>query len=415
VLSATGEQSDVTFGAAGGGRIVGAGAVRMSASRDVTATVAGLLTLDAGSAGRTFAVAAQDLEIAGPLVAAALRVESLQGPLTIGGAADAAAAGLRIGGAEFQLIRAPEASFYAGSVSPGSTTRGSLTVQDLNVDPARVPRLNLFAGSAEDVMVRGVLAPTVTGGALAIGDAQSGSAWRPGRVLVSGSIGASSGSPAAGVTGVRAFDTVQLEAARDILIGSQRFIDLVAAAPATGIDVARDLPGGAAPTPDEVGRIFLTAGTASLSARERIVQLNTGLPGLYNGLFLTNGAAAPTAALLTVEPATVVDLFGAFVGQDAQVRTGRFAALARELQVHGAPGSDLVRFNGCPVGVAGACRTPVDSRPADVLGLLSDLEVAGEQATLEPLLAIASAPEDEDEADPVITGAGNEEIWRRRK
>ena len=50
----------------------------------------------------------------------------------------------------------------------------------------------------------------VNGGVLTIGESGGDSAFRPGRILVTGSIGASTGTLDTGYTGVRAFDEVAI-------------------------------------------------------------------------------------------------------------------------------------------------------------------------------------------------------------
>lgn len=432
-LNATGAGSDVTYGAAGGTPIQGATFVSLSASRDVTANVAGTLTLNQGSAGREYVIRANDLEIAGPLSAANLRVESVAGALTLGGAGTGPAGAMRISDAEFQRITVTgTASFYAGAA--GGSARGNLIVENLSVDPARVPRLFLGAGPANDVSVTGVLAPTADGGAVTIGDTAPDGAFRPRRILVSGAIGSAAGGPDTGFTNVRAFDAVTLNARDDIILGSPRFISLVQSVPPEQVDISQNQPAGVAPTPEEQGRIYLVSDSVSLSANNRIVQQNTGTAQAQNGLVVSgDGSAATTGDGLTVADADLVDLFGVFrnaggVQMGLSASTGNLTLL----QV------GTVRFNGCAL-VGGSCASAsmmqgsMQAQTAQIAdyasgdsegGADSDSEdedegedegggEAGGPFTETPLLRPA-APEAE-QSDPVSTGTGSEELWRTQR
>jgi filamentous hemagglutinin family protein len=436
-LIARGAQADVAFGAASGSRLAGATGVIVAAGRDATLNVAGALTLTSGSAGRAFTIRAVDLDLAGPLTAATLRVESLQGGLTLGGTsrsgapvAAAPAEGLLISDAEFQrLLIADTAGFYA--LAPGN-----LIVNDLTVDPARIPHLTFGAGAAYDVVVAGALTPSVSGGVLTIGESAADALFRPGRILVTGAIGASMGSPATGYSGVRAFDEVSLNARRDVILGAARFADLVGAALPDQIDIARNQPSGVAPADSERDRIFLTAGVLSVSASDRIVQQNTGTLARPNGLYLTNRAATPAEVVLTVTPAEVVDVFGAYLDRNGALRSGLSAVGSSDVQVDGSA-TRTVRFNG--LGIAGgggsgggvvaaieanaqqtsqitaaAAAAVEDSGLGDGDGGSEATPVAGVPVP-PPVLTVAQPNADDIVLDPVVAGAGSDEIWRSKR
>ena len=97
---------------------------------------------------------------------------------------------------------------------------------------------------------------------------------------------------------------VNLNALRDVILGSPRFVSLVAATAPGDIDISGNRPTGVSPTADERDRIFLTSGSLSLSASERIVQQNTGTRGLPNGILITSQILSARA--LSVTPARVV-------------------------------------------------------------------------------------------------------------
>jgi filamentous hemagglutinin family protein len=455
-LTARGAQADVSFGAPAGSALTGASAVNLSAGRDVTANVSGLLTLANGSAGRTFTIRAGDLDITGPLTAQTLRIESLAGALTLGGGSSSAPAGgaaagvegLRITDAEFQRLQVSgQTGFYAGS--PNGTARGDLVVLDLNITPSRVANLVLAAGGANDIRISGVIAPTVSGGTLTVGDTAT-TGFAPGRILLSGSIGFSTGSPDAGFTGVRAFDEVGLNAQRDIIMGSARFIALVNGLAPSQIDIAHDMPSGVAPVGDEIGHIFLTAGVLGLSAQAKIVQENTGTPARGNGFYLANIAAAPRDTVLTVTTAQVVDLFGSLRDKNGVLRSGSSAA--RAIQVTGfgggtpSLGATDLRFNGTETrggglfgGGDGSASSPIDvaaqgtTQVASVIasttedsgglgddsgGDAGDSDEGGTSVGPSPdpaLISIATPSVTEITGDPIEMGSGNDEVWRSKR
>lgn len=421
-LTARGAQGDVTYGTLPGGSVIdGATRVLLSAGRDVTANVAGLLTLSGGSAGRDFTIRAGDLDITGPITAMNLRVESLGGALRLGSSPLSAVLGAPVGAdadpgmlisaADFQQITVTrEASFYAGStVAPG---RGDLTVLDLRVDVARVPQLLLAAGGANDIRVTGVLAPITEGGVLTIGEDDVRSPWRPGRILVTGAIGFSRGSPATDYSDLRPFDQVNLNALRDIILGTQRFISLVQAVSPADINISANRPAGVAPTDSERDRVFLTANSLTLSASDRIVQQNTGTVAAPNGVLITSRFARPGA--LSVTPARVVDLFGAF-------RNGS-GSFSRDFQPDirsGGATTPTIRFNGCVVTDTGCSISAVTRRAQKLEDLdLLDPALADGLFSLppEPQVLTFTGPEaDVFVTDPVTLGTGSDELWRRRK
>jgi filamentous hemagglutinin family protein len=422
-LTTRGASADISFGGLTGTPLAGVGSLVISAGRDATVTAPGLLTLTNGQAGRTFTIRAGNLDLAGPLTATNVRIEALVGTLTLGGAtatgasatsAAAAPEGLRITDAEFQRISVTgEAGFYAGS--PVSAPRGDFTVLDLAVDPGRVHSLFIGAGGENDVLVTGRVAPGVDGGIVTIGEAMVGAPFRPGRILVTGSIGIARGSQISGYQDVRTFNQVNLNAGRDVILGSPRFVALVAATPPGEIDLNRNLPAGVAPTADEQDRVFVAAGGMSLSASQRIVQQNTGTVAKPNGILITAGAAVD-GARLNVTAAQVVDVFGAL-----RDRGGGFRDLSAAAQVSGraTPG---VRINGCQAA-EGGCSMQASLQKAIQARDLQDVKDPGAAAAdpttglppTPPVVSVAQPDPEAIVADPVQLGTGSSEIWRQQR
>ena len=318
---------------------------------------------------------------------------------------------MTISDAEFQRITVTsEASFYAGStVGPA---RGDLTVLDLHVNTTRIPRLLLAAGGANDILVTGNLAPDTGGGVLTIGESDPASPWRPGRILVTGAIGYSIGSPGEGFSDLRPFDEVNLNALRDVILGSPRFVALVAATPPGDIDISGNRPSGVSPTADERNRIFLTAGALSLSATERIVQQNTGTRALPNGILITSQILS--AGALAVTPARVVDLFGTF-RNGRGVIVGGFQPVIRTGGVSG----PTIRFNGCNVADGGCSISNSTRRALQIPDLdLIDPSTSDGLFTLPPeppVLVVAEPDPDAIPTDAVMLGSGSDELWRQGK
>jgi hypothetical protein len=268
----------------------------------------------------------------------------------------------------------------------------------------------LFAKSTHNVIVRGRLAPTTSGGVLTIGDPPNiDSIWKPNRILVSGSIGTASGDAVLGFTDVRAFRDVSLYANTDIILGSQRFADLVAATPVDQIDVAAGLPLGVAPVDSEIGRIFLVAGGARMRAAERIVQQNTGALGQERGFYLTGDGVPPTAPILSVGGAQVVDVFGTLKIGDQLVSGQQAVSSGRIARLEGDLSTGEIRINGCLLGLGCAVFTPAQQFR------LEQFRPTTAAVSIDPPVLSPPPPVDEDdrEAETVTTGAGNEEIWRR--
>ena len=421
-LTATGAQGDVRYGnPTGGSEIRGATRVIFSAGRDVTANVTGLLTLAGGSAGRNYLIRADDLDLTGPLTAANLRVESLGGRLRLGSSPAPAASGAALGAQDepalsvsdrdFQQITVTnEASFYAGAtIAPG---RGNLTVLSLQVDTARVPQLLLAAGGTNDVLVTGVLAPISGGGILTIGENDILSPWRPGRIVVTGAIGFSTGSPALGFDNLRPFEDVRLNALRDIILGSSRFVSLVESVAPGDINISANRPLGVGPNAEERDRVFLTSGNLSLAASERIVQQNTGSAALPNGILITSRTLL--AGGLSVTPARVVDLFGAFRNS-----RGEFVRDLQPILRDGGATSPIIRFNGCSIGDDSCTVTAITRRALKLKDLeLIDPDILDGLFTLPPeppVLVVAGPDPDVIVTDPVALGTGSDELWRRKK
>lgn len=349
-------------------------------------------------------------DLLGDFTAANLAIESQVGDLSVGGEEEPG-----VTDEEFQRITVSESlSFYAGqresSVNVPTPVYGDLTVGDLSIDPARIPQLNFFAQSERDVLVTGALIPTGEGVHLRIGDSEEDSIWKPHLIAITGSLGSAEGDALAGFTDVHAFDSVALTATDDILIGSERFLELVLEIPAAEINIGQGLPEGVAPVDDEVGRLFIVAGGLSAFATDRIVQQNTGAQGAQAGFYLTGQGVDPEDPLLIVGGAQIADMFGALQIGDGVFTTGQQASFSQRVaRFEGDTTLGSIRINGCLLGVGCALSTPATQFR------IQQFRPAAPRAAVDPPVLTPPPPveDDERENEAVITGAGNEEIWRR--
>lgn len=343
--------------------------------------------------------------------AANLTIEAspASGPLRLGGTTEPG-----ITQAEFRRIVVTGAlNIYAGqtatTINEPIIRYADIEIGDLSINPAQTPRLNIYANPDRAVRIAGVLTSAEGGGVLNIGMAEANSPWAPGQIIITGSIGTAEGDAVAGFTEVETFDEVELHATDDILIGSQRFVTLIGDTPAAQIDIGRALPLGVAAEGDEIGRLFVVAGALTLTANDRIVQQNTGTFGLEGGLYLTGEGVEATDPILTVGRAQVADLFGAFDSGNGLLAIGGAGAFSnRIVREEGDTSTGRIRINGCILGVGCALSTPASQFR------VQQFRPAAPRAAIDPpVLTPPPLDEDEREDEAVITGAGNEEIWRR--
>jgi filamentous hemagglutinin family protein len=406
----------------------------LSAGRNVTIDVGGKATLGATSAAGVVRIAAGDLDLTGLVTAPTVQIEARGGALQVGGATGS---GFVLSNSDFSQIRASgQVKVYAGLTTGGP--RGDLTLQDLAINTAATPNVTFLVGSGANALVTGTAAPTTSGGVLRIGDATDFS-WRPNSILITGALGAATFSNG-DYTGIRAFDEVRLAARQDILMGSQRFITLIQGTAPENIDLANLQPAGVAPQGPELLKVYVSTGRLEVSADNKVVQQNAAPSGSVQSVgLLFTGQFRPA---LIIDPPKVVELWGAFAGQNGQFLNGAQANGALTFQIVDAAGNPIARpdganyrFNSCDVGTSncpilasGGSGSDLGSadpgmRARDTLGDDSDLSeealidaLSSESLTNPPvLLSVAPPSADEIVTDPVTAGAGSEEIWRKRR
>jgi hypothetical protein len=416
----------------------------LTAGRNLTFDIAGRAVLGATTAAGTTRISAGDLDLTGLLSAANVQIESRNGAMRVGGASGGQ--GFVFDANDFGQLRVPgETRFFAGSTTGG--TRGDLTLQTLTVNPGQTPNVSFMVGSANNASVTGLVAPTADGGVLRIGSAGDLS-WRPNAILVSGAVGAATFSSGS-YRDVRAFNEVRLAASQDIIFGSLRFITLIQGTPVADIDIALGRPTGVAPTGDEIGRVFVSAGKLEVSSENKVVQQNTAPIGFGQavGVFFTGQSSTS----LIIDPPKIVELWGAFaVGGNLVSGINAVKSLSFEIvDVNGNPISrpdgSIYRFNSCDVN-SGSCNAQAlgggssgemmgqvnsgvlssrdalpppqrsgpggDGSPEEVASAVS----AADAITAPPVILGVTPPTPEEiVTDAVTTGTGSEEIWRKRR
>lgn len=392
-------------------------------SLDATTATLGSVAIDGDARLRV-----RNIDLLEAFSATNLAIEAANGDFTLGGADEPG-----LTDEEFQRIALTGGmKVFAGqretSVNVPTIVYGDLTVGDLSIDPERIPEINLYAQNDHEVIISGVVRPTGEGVHLTIGDSEDNAVFAPGAIAITGSLGyavsnlSSDYTPpggsgpsdpnATGFSDVQAFDSISLYAKGDILIGSERFIDLVKDVPAAQIDIGKGLPEGVAAQDDEIGKVFLVAGALTAVAEGRIVQQNTGTLGIEAGFFLNGQGVSDDDPLLTVGKAQVADMFGALQIGDGIVTTGQQASFSSRIaRLEGDTSTGFIRINGCQFQIGCALSTP-----ASQFRVESFRPVSARPSIDPPVLTPPPKVEDDDrEIETVVTGAGNEEIWRREK
>lgn len=375
----------------------------LGASLD-TVTVAGDVRLRVGSWG-----------LNNSLTAANLTIEAAGGNYTLGGNAIGA-----LTDAEFQRIRLTGAlSIYGGLTAPTvnvpAPVYGDLDVQSVTLDPTKIPTLNLYANRDHEVRIFGPVDTVGVGaGLVRIGDPAPDSPWAPKTIKIMDpsnpiDIVASLGAPE-----LRNARALELYAAGDILIGSRRFVDLVSATPPDQLDLARGLPAGVAPTPDEVNLLYILGGRLTMAAGGRILSQNTSAAGQEVGIVLTGLGVPAGEPVLTLGRAQKVEVFVSFVSNGI-LTSGQQVALSDRIgRLAGDTSLSSIRINGCVLGVGCALATPATQFRIEQF---QPAEASVTAAGVDPPVLTPPPPVDEEdrEAEAVVTGTGNEEIWRSPK
>jgi hypothetical protein len=226
--------------------------------------------------------------------------------------------------------------------------------------------------------------------------------------------------------------SVELNAVSSVVLGDAAFQTAIENAITLGrtasINITTGVPVGFSPTATDA--IFVGANALTLRAQGAIVSQNTAGEEADSGIKLSNTAGADTVLTLgTTQASTlkaspvVIDLFGGLNDAAGLFLTGKAVAPSTEvvlespLQI-----SDNYRFNSCTIGKTGVCVvqfSTVNLIEGNIL--VKDPKTLLPNAITSDILALllvqpvasVTLTGTEESADPLITGAGNEEIWRR--
>lgn len=357
-------------------------------------------------------VRANTLGISNALTTANFTLEAANGSMVLGGNN----AGVTLSDAAFGRIRVTgAASFYAGLTTPTVNVPipvfGDLEVRGLTYDSSRVPTLNFYANSSREVRLFGPVDPVgPSSGLVRIGDPAEGSVWAPRTIKLMDPSDPITDLSTQADAAIRATTRrFELYATGDILIGSQRFVDLVANTPTEQIDLSRGLPVGVAPTPDEANRLYLLGAKATLVAGGRILTQNTSTTGGEVSIVLTGAGVPLDEPLLTIGRAQSAQVFVSFASLN-ETTSGVAVSLSDRIVRLQSDSGVGVLVNGCPLGLG--CSL---SSPANQFRLEQFQPAGAAGAPVDPPVLSPPPPVDDDEreTETVTTGAGNEEIWRR--
>jgi filamentous hemagglutinin family protein len=375
---------------------------------------AGSVRLGTASVGGEAVLRTVNLDLLTSFTAGDLTIESIPGSFILGGTAEPG-----LTDAEFQRIRVTGAvNLYAGLRVPiagiPNPSFGDFEVRTLTIDPTRVPTLNLYANSAREVRVVGPVDTVGNGaGMIRIGAPEVGSAWAPKTIKLmdpSDPVDFAAGVPADVLANTRRFE---FYATGDILIGSQRFVELVSST-SEPIDLSRGLPAGVAPTPDEVGRLYLVGASLKMAAGGRILTQNTSPAGSEVSIVLTGAGVPASEPLLSIGRAQNAQVFVSLASPTG-LQSGSSVALSNRIARFDSDSSSAsssgIFVNGCALGVGCALSTPASQFRIEAFSAPTPVTAAIDPPVLSPLPPAVDG--DERETEAVTTGAGNEEIWRR--
>ena len=144
----------------------------------------------------------------------------------------------------------------------------------------------------------------------------------------------------------------------------------------------------------------------------RILEQSSFARGKELGIILTGAGVPATDPLLTLSGARSTELYVSFVGPSGFISGEQASRSARIVRLAGDTSLGSTRINGCALGVGCASTTQANEFRIEAFQAAPAVPLIIDAPILSPTPAI---DEDESDSEAVVTGTGNEEIWRIRK
>ena len=273
-----------------------------------------------------------------------------------------------------------------------------LALLDADFDPASLQSLFLGADSNAWIIAGG----KVTGiPELQLGFVDRTAQARPELILVSGALGED--------TDTGRISSLRLESSRDIVIGTQAFLDEFIRL-GGNIDLATLGEPDLARFQGTRDHVFIAADQLRLFAPEEIVQLNTGTGFVGAGIVFREATAGDGTIVNAGGGPERVNLFGTVIRSSGERVTGFEAGLEPNLLGPGLSQNGELRLNLCVIGNSSSCSIAIlreaqesaRSRNSALSSLTNNTLFGFED----------DEDDDEDEEDlGGVAGSGNEGLW----
>jgi filamentous hemagglutinin family protein len=273
-----------------------------------------------------------------------------------------------------------------------------LALLDATFDPAALQ--SLFLGA--DANARIIAAGNVTGlPHLQLGFLDGATNARPGLILVSGALGRD--------TAADRLASLRLESSKDIVIGTQAFLDEFERA-GGNLDLSMLGEPDLARFNGTQDHVFIAADQLRLFAPGEIVQLNTGTSFVGAGVVFGEAPAGEGTIVNTGGGPERVNLFGTVIRSTGERVTSFEAGLEPNLLGPGLSQNGELRLNLCVIGDSSSCSIAILREAQESArsrnSVLSSL-------TYSTSFGFEDDDDDDDEEEDLggVAGSGNEGLW----
>jgi len=273
-----------------------------------------------------------------------------------------------------------------------------LALLDATFDPASLQ--SLFLGA--DANARIIAAGKVTGlPNLQLGFVDAGVSARPDLIFVSGALGEDTATGRLG--------SLRLESARDIVIGTQAFLEQHLKTDGN-IDLSVLGEPDLAVFNGTQDHVFIAADQLRLSAPREIVQLNTGTSFVGAGIVFGEATAGEGTIVNAGGGPERVNLFGTVIRGSGERVTSFEAGLEPNLLAPGLSQNGELRLNLCVIGNSSSCSIAI-LREAQESARSRNSALSS--LTNNTLFGFEDDDDDDEDEDDLggVAGAGNEGLW----